>query len=306
MPFTCKFCEQSFCSTHRLPENHDCDGLENYTEQSHEAGKVGYDVDTTDTVKESAVTARSSSRSLLDRLSAALPSLGGPGRDSSGRNLPITYLVLGILFAVFFLQVTFGRPFMELFALQTGTVLRQPWTIVTSMFLHGGVMHLLVNSIVLFSFGTEIERMLGDRKFLTLVFAAGIASSVGVLLSGVLIGIGGPTVGISGALFGLVAFLSVVRPSTRVLAFFVIPLKIRTAIMAFGLFDLANLIVQALHAAGGTAVPGLYYLIFNVRFASSGHLSGLLVGLLFGYHVKDRYQQYQPRGILSRRFNRRF
>ncbi|MDY6774237.1 MAG: AN1-type zinc finger protein, partial [Candidatus Nanohaloarchaea archaeon] len=44
MPFRCKFCEESFCSKHRLPENHECEGLRDYKDEQRGEGKIGYEV----------------------------------------------------------------------------------------------------------------------------------------------------------------------------------------------------------------------------------------------------------------------
>jgi len=279
MPFRCKFCEDVFCSEHRLPENHDCEGLRDYKDRSRQEGKVGYDVMKGEKNERTVTVGQETSGSSWD-VEDVLPANA-------------TTTLLGLLVAAFFLQVSIPG-FVDAFILPPdAAAFTQPWRLVTALFLHGGLAHLLVNAIVLWSFGRQLEQMLGVQRYLTLLFTAGILSSIAIAAFGMVIGPRIPALGLSGGLLGLVAFLAVVRPDVTVLAFFVIPLKIRTAIMAFGLFDLANLIVQALHAAGGTAVPGLYYLIFNVRFASSGHLSGLVVGLLFGYYLQDRYRQRQ-------------
>lgn len=276
MPFTCKFCEQSFCSRHRLPENHDCTGLENYKKQSHEEGKIGYDVIKEDMHRKPEVTTQSRN---IPRLAGILP-----GRLP----ISITYATIGIMFAAFILQGTVPGMF-QTFALYPGAVLQdfEVWRLLTSMFLHASMAHLLVNSIVLLSFGPDTERMLGWEKFLEVLLVAGIASSIGFTLSGSLFGMG-PAVGISGALYGLVTLLAVLRPDIRVLAFFFIPLKIRTAIMFFATMDIVNVIAHAV----GVTLPVIG------GFASTGHLSGLLVGLVYGYMLRDRYRGRLPGNIV--------
>lgn len=283
MPFTCKFCEQKFCSTHRLPENHDCDGLRDYKDTSRQEGKIGYDA-----MKEereareqvSAPTQRSPTPSMVDRAVNAV-------------NQSATHALLAAIVGVFVLQLVLGAPFMELFALNADTVIAKPWTLVTSIFLHGGFMHLVFNGIVLFSFGRVVERILGTEQYLKILFSAAIASSIGFVVSVHFFeyttqfvthtpSIIPTAVGISGGLYGIVAFLAMIRPNVQVLAFFVIPLKIRQAVAIFALVDLVNFVA---HAAGFTFL----------RFASAGHLAGLAVGLYFGYRLKDRYRQ--PRSM---------
>ncbi len=269
MPFTCKFCEQSFCSAHRLPENHDCNGLEQYKEQSHEQGRIGYTVNRNRDRSEVDVETRKPQRSssLLDTL---LPS-----------DIPVTYMLLGVLFVVYALEVSIPG-FVRAFELDAQAVLWdfEVWRIVTSMFLHANFAHLLVNSIVLFSFGVEAERMLGRERFLKLLIIAGIASSVGFTLTAPFLGVG-EAVGFSGALYGMVAFLAVLRPDIRVLAFFIVPLSIRTAIIFFATLDVINVVTQA--------VPWLGTIPVLEIFASTGHLSGLLAGLFFAYRWRDRF-----------------
>lgn len=293
MPFTCKFCEQSFCGKHRLPENHDCSGLEAYKEKSHEDGKVGYDIPKKDTASTDITPETAdSSASVTDRVS--LPAI------ETVMPFNATYTILGIMIGVFMLEVTV-RGFADAFSLTPGLVLQRPWTLVTSMFLHGGLTHLLVNSIVLVSFGTTLEKMLGVRKYLKILFAAGIASSIGFTISGYLVEMGS-AVGISGALFGLVGLLAVLRPDVRVLAFFIIPLKIRTAVAVFGAIDLLNLITQVLAATGLYAGPSLYNAVLGMEVASIGHLSGLAIGLFYGYKLKDQYRP--PQQIVPPSFQR--
>jgi membrane associated rhomboid family serine protease len=56
----------------------------------------------------------------------------------------------------------------------------RPWTIVSYMFLHGGMMHLLLNMLGLFFFGSRVEDRLGGGRFTVLYFLSGIS---GALLS---------------------------------------------------------------------------------------------------------------------------
>lgn len=299
MPFTCKFCEHPFCATHRLPENHDCEGLEAYKEQSREEGKVGYEAPKRQPKRSATPTPQSTTGhgdegllgpvdTWMDHLIAALPTTA-------------TNTVLGVIFAAFFLTyLTDPGTIFSAFALDPTRTLFQPWRLVTSIFLHGGMAHLLINSIVLYSFGSEAERMLGRKRFLTVLFGAALASSIGYVLAAFLFqgvpdlpflatAIPGatqmtgftPAVGISGGLYGLVVLLAVLRPRIQVLAFFVVPLKIRTAVALFVAMDALNLLTHAV----GVRLPVVG------GFASAGHLSGALVGYYVGKKLKDRYAQ---------------
>ena len=81
--------------------------------------------------------------------------------------------------------------------------LYRPWTAVTYMFVHGGIMHILFNMIALYFFGPRVEERLGGRNFLALYFLSGIA---GALLSAIFAP-GAAIIGASGAVFGaMIAF----------------------------------------------------------------------------------------------------
>ncbi|MFB6265687.1 MAG: rhomboid family intramembrane serine protease [Candidatus Nanohaloarchaea archaeon] len=268
MPFRCKFCEESFCSKHRLPENHECEGLRDYKDEQRGEGKIGYEVmkDEKEERTETVGREREEERAWKDRLDKFLPQ-------------SVTFTVLGVMAAVFVLEYTVPG-FFQMFALAPGEVLQQPWTLFTSIFMHAGLAHLLINAIVLWSFGRHLENVLGSRRFLEVLLVSALASSVGFAISGQLFGIG-PAVGISGGLYGLVTLLAVIRPEVKVLAFFVIPLEIRHAVAFFAIMDTVNVVAHSMEVM--LPVIG--------GFASAGHLSGLLVGLIYGYRWKDRFRR---------------
>ena len=78
---------------------------------------------------------------------------------------------------IFFFQMTNGA-FTETFAFRPVLFFRQPWTIVTYMFLHGGIGHLFFNMLGLFFFGSRVEDRLGSNRFITLYFLSGITGAL--------------------------------------------------------------------------------------------------------------------------------
>ena len=92
---------------------------------------------------------------------------------------PVVRVLLFANIAIFFAQSAF--PYLFGYAVFVPRLfLYQPWTIVTYMFLHGGLMHLLFNMLSLFFFGPRVEERIGSRRFTWLWFIAGIS---GALLS---------------------------------------------------------------------------------------------------------------------------
>ena len=92
--------------------------------------------------------------------------------------------LLGITVAVFLLQLVVPG-FTEAFWLNPSTVFSQPWTVFTSMFLHGGPTHLLFNMFALLIFGPVLESRIGQNRFLGLYIASGILGSVGYIVTAV-------------------------------------------------------------------------------------------------------------------------
>ncbi|MDX6378535.1 MAG: hypothetical protein QOE98_2838, partial [Gaiellaceae bacterium] len=82
------------------------------------------------------------------------------------------------------------------------------WRMITSMFLHGSIIHLGFNMYALWLFGPAIERRFGAARFLALYFTAGLWGSAGALI----LSPNGYTVGASGAIFGLMgAFVAIAK-----------------------------------------------------------------------------------------------
>ena len=74
------------------------------------------------------------------------------------------------------------------------------WRIITSMFLHGGFMHVLFNMFSLFLFGPELEKIAGKTRFLAIYLLAGIGGGLATLLTQNMMY---ASVGASGAIFGI-------------------------------------------------------------------------------------------------------
>jgi membrane associated rhomboid family serine protease len=112
-------------------------------------------------------------------------------------------------------------------------VLRQPWTIVTYMFLHGSIGHIFFNMLGLYFFGQRVEQRLGSSRFLWLYFISGIS---GALLHMVLAPTS-PIIGASAAVYGVVLAFARFWPTDKIYIYGILPLEARwlviiTVIMA--------------------------------------------------------------------------
>ena len=143
------------------------------------------------------------------------------------------------------------------------------WQLVTYQFMHAGFWHLLLNCWAIYTFGRELEALLGGKKFLALMFSSGIVGGVFQILVALVWPqlFGGPVVGASACAFGLVAAFALIFPERELtmLIFFVIPVHLRAQTL---------LIISAVLAVAGIAFP-----MDNV--ANAAHLGGMAMGWFF-------------------------
>ena len=109
------------------------------------------------------------------------------------------------------------------------------WQLVTYMFLHQGIAHILFNMLALWMFGTEFERLWGTRQFLKFYFFCGVGAGLCVIVGNYLFGnpnVG--TVGSSGAIYGILLASAVMWPDRQMLFYFLIPIKMKYFVMIIG------------------------------------------------------------------------
>jgi membrane associated rhomboid family serine protease len=140
------------------------------------------------------------------------------------------------------------------------------WRIVTSGFLHSGLIHVAFNMAALFVFGTPLERALGRLRFALIYFTSLLAGSLGALL----LSPGALTIGASGAIFGLFGAILVGQRASGM------------SIRAGGMIPL--LVINLVFTI---AMPGI---------SIGGHLGGLAGGLAAGALIFSRGFQARGRG----------
>ena len=196
-----------------------------------------------------------------------------PGLPPAVKTILISTIVL------FLMQGAIDRAthglFTYLFALNRfGLMQGHLWQLVTYMFLHGGILHLFLNLLVVYMFGRELETLLGVRRFLILYLGSGILGGIGwVLLGG-----RGFCIGASGGVFGLIGMFATLFPNRPItlLLFFVFPVTMSARTMAillgaitcFSMFGDGD-IAHSAHLVGGLA--GFFY---GRRLLSSARRGG--------------------------------
>jgi membrane associated rhomboid family serine protease len=152
-----------------------------------------------------------------------------------------------------------------------------PWQLLSYSLLHGGLMHLAFNMLALVMFGAPLEYTWGERRFLTYYLVCVVGAGLCQLAVGSYAVANGadpyPTIGASGGVFGLLLAYGMLFPNHRVMLLFPpIPMKARTLVILYGLFELS---------AGFSGLqPGV---------AHFAHLGGMLFGWLL-----IRYWRGQP------------
>jgi membrane associated rhomboid family serine protease len=138
------------------------------------------------------------------------------------------------------------------------------WQLVTYLFLHGGVWHLVFNMLTLWMFGSPLERDWGTRRFLKYYFICGVGAALcDVLLNAALGHWNTRTIGASGAIYGLLLAFGVCYPEQTVLMNFLFPIKAKYMVMIYAAIELwmsigVNSGVSNIAHLGGMAVGFVY------------------------------------------------
>lgn len=164
---------------------------------------------------------------------------------------------------IFVLQNIF-QDFFENFVLFSSKILAAPWTIITYIFLHGNFSHLFFNMFALALFGSILEKIIGYKKFLVLFLVSGIFSGIASIF------FYDAVMGASGAIFGILGTLAILRPKMTVWVMYV-PMPMIVAIIFWGFLDII----------GFFSPDGIAHI---------GHLVGLFFGIIFGIKLRKKYK----------------
>ena len=285
MPYQCRHCGGTFCAEHRLPENHDCPGLN----QWQDPGGV-FDSGFDDTVVDDGRD---------DSGIAAKLGLDRPGGLLGYFRGNMTFVFLGLMWVTFAAQLVF-QAVTGLFPLTRATITANPeayrlyssifvltphhpeyvWTWFTSVFAHGGFAHIAFNSIVIYFFGRLVEDYVGSRNFMLLFLGSGALAGLGQVALTIAqndptgLPVGG-VLGASGAGLAIMGVLTVLNPGLRVYLYFIFPVPLW--LLTVGYTGWTVFQIFAVGAGAGNT-------------AQVAHLVGLVIGLAYGQHVKGRHR----------------
>ncbi len=172
----------------------------------------------------------------------------------------IALILSGFCILVFILQSIY--PVSTNILLLNKNSLSEPWRFITAIFAHGNIGHLLYNILALALFGSILEKLIGSKKFTLIFFVTGIAANI------FSINFYENSLGASGAIFGVIGALVIIRPGLTVWAFG-LPMPMFVAGIFWAIGD-----VIGIFAPSGTA---------NIA-----HLAGMLFGSLFGFIFRQK------------------
>jgi membrane associated rhomboid family serine protease len=178
-------------------------------------------------------------------------------------NLNVLWFLIALNVLIFI--ITLVRPEAIYYLGLTPALLsQQPWTIITSMFVHGSFAHIIFNMISLYFLGSFFLRAAEEKSFLAVYFLGGLAGNLLFILLANPLTTG---IGASGAIFAIGGALAVTVPRVPVYIFFIpVAMPLWVAILIF------------------------FFLSFLPGIAWQAHLGGLLLGLIAGLILKKRRQ----------------
>jgi membrane associated rhomboid family serine protease len=149
------------------------------------------------------------------------------------------------------------------------------WQLFSYMFMHANFTHILFNMLALWMFGMELEHVWGSRKFFIYYLLCGFGGGLANLLIAPMFTTVGPTVGASGAVYGVLLAFGMMFPERPIYIYFLLPIKAKYFVvmyMAFEIFSVGSMDGVAHFAHLGGALVGFLYLIADgYQFGASYH-----------------------------------
>jgi membrane associated rhomboid family serine protease len=172
-----------------------------------------------------------------------------------------------ICFVLTYIMFTFKIPGLEYFVLYSSkSEYFQSHQLLTYMFLHGSLLHIVFNMIGLILFGPDIEKRFGTSKFVKAYLSMGVVSGLFNMLL-----MSNPVLGASGAIWGLMVLYALFNPNNILYIYFIIPTKVKYIIVLFFSVELYLSIMGS-----------------NDGVSHLAHVGGALTGLLI-YLINQKY-----------------
>jgi membrane associated rhomboid family serine protease len=200
--------------------------------------------------------------------------------NTSRRTLPlVTYALIALNILVFFVELSRGDAFIETWAFVPGRFLSNPvgdfLTIFTSMFMHGGWLHIGGNMLYLWIFGDNVEDRFGHFPYLAFYLLCGIAATFAQLAFS--LGSSIPNLGASGAIAGVLGAYVLLFPQRRVTVVLGYVVTRMPALIVIGLW----FVLQLFSGIGSIAVTA-----DSGGVAYMAHIGGFIFGLALAFILR--------------------
>ncbi len=164
----------------------------------------------------------------------------------------------------------------------------RPYTLLTSLFLHGGWLHVGGNMLYLWIFGDNVEDRLGRVRFLIFYILCGVVASVAHILANPSSTV--PTIGASGAIAGVLGAYFLLYPSARVLTLIPLGFYIQVVHLPAFLFLGFWFLIQFISGAASLGVRGQ-----GAGIAWWAHIGGFAAGALLQFVFRKRERRFSVR-----------
>jgi len=183
--------------------------------------------------------------------------LNQPPKPQTVTQLPISIGIIIACVAVFLSGIVPDQ--LALWPLQNDRF--QPWQLFSYAFLHGGFNHLFFNMFAIWMFGLSVERMWGSARFAQFFLVCVLGAGLIQLLVQYISGESYPTIGASGAVFGLLLAYGVMWPNNKlILIFFPVPIKAKWFVLIYGGVELIFGVTGAMPSVAHYAhLGGLFF-----------------------------------------------
>jgi len=196
----------------------------------------------------------------------------------------VKYLLLANA-GIFLLEFLWGSELIYLFGLTPALVKKGfIWQFFTYMFLHGDFFHILFNMFALWMFGCEIERSWGTKEFLRYYFITGVGAGFFTFFLSFNSHI--PTIGASGAIFGVLVAFAMMFPDRPIYLYFLFPIKAKYLVIFFAVIEF---LASFRHTSDGIG-----------HFA---HLGGMVIGYIYiksDWRLTSLFRSQDTKFVLSR------
>jgi len=212
----------------------------------------------------------------------------GRKRPSFFANWSVTtwLVIVNVVFFIIFFQILLKYP--DYVAIRPSAIMHGQylWTIVTNMFMHAGIAHLLINMFVLFSLGGLCEKIIGRKRYFWFYLISGIIAGLSFVFFAYFFGnsplgakiFGAPdslAVGASGAIFAIAGLFMILTPRLKFmiifLPFFSLP--------AYIMIPLVLVLTWVVSSFWGMGV------------GNTAHFGGFLVGVAYALYLRHKYKR---------------